>query len=86
MRTRLRFATRVMASVFAAAVHSRMIALDEVYAGAVSRGHIARWAFPYQDLDEFDQPIGTDWFVNVKERVSKALTTGERVAIIAELR
>jgi hypothetical protein len=84
VRTRRLFATQTPANTFAAAIHTRMIAADRTYQTAVARGHIARWAFSYQNLDIAGQPIGTDWFVNVKPRCLSVLTPAERSSIVSD--
>lgn len=70
---RLEFATRLLAQAFADDVHSRMVANDSAYARSVASGQTLRWAIPYQD--------GLLWYVNLKQRADKILTTVERTAL-----
>lgn len=80
---RREFTTRSAAQSFADEVHDRMIENDKDYAARVESGQTTAWAIPYQELDENEKPLSSSWYVNLKDRCLKVLTTQERSSIKA---
>lgn len=78
--SRLEFATQSEAQACADSIHQRMAANFTAYARSVAAGQTLRWAIPYQDVDESGRPIGSNWYVNVKDRCDSVLTTQETSA------
>lgn len=75
------FSTRSEAQAFADAIHQRMISQDTAYAASVTAKQTTGWAVPYQDRDDDGKPIGTKWYVNLKDRCDQVLQPSERTAL-----
>lgn len=73
---RLQFATRSAAQAFADKVHAQMIATNRDYEVSALLGQTTAWAKPYQDEGDL-----VNWYVNLKDRAEKTLTTVERAAL-----
>ena len=80
---RLAFATKAAAQAVADRLHAYMQATNSEYAKSVQQGRTTACCKPYQDVGRDGKPIGSDWFLNFKDRHMAGLTVAERADLKA---
>jgi len=78
---KLYFPTRAQAQAVADRIHAERIAKYPDVAKSAQKGETTCWCVPAQDLDDKGSPIGTEWFIIVKDRCIGETTTQERAKL-----
>lgn len=71
---KLYFPTKAEAQAAQDEIHAGMIASNPEYAKSVQEGQTKQWGIPMQDVDAKGRPIGTEWYIAVKNRCIDELT------------
>ena len=96
LKVNLSYPDNVTAQARADKIHQDLITSSRLYAESAAlydeknpeKGGTARWCFPQQELDAQGQPVGTQWYTQVDERVKPVLAVAELYEVpewVAEL-
>lgn len=78
---RLSYSTQSAAQTVADRIHTWMIAHSADYAASAAAGRTTAAMKPYQDKDASGNVIGTNWYINLKDRHLGALTDAEKASL-----